>query len=344
MGLIDTTQPKFRVTANGGDITAKISERLISLRLTDEAGFQSDTLEIALADHDPQNPVAMPPTGAELEVFLGYDTAAVRMGLFIADEIELAGWPGEMIIRARAAVYNESKRGKTDLQTQKSRSWAAGTKLGDMAAKIAKEHGMEAAVAASLKSITLPHFDQTEESDISFLARIAKRYDAIAKPSGGKIVLAKLGESKTTSGSALPTIAVDASQVSSFRMTRATRETPGTVVAYWHNKGTAKKVEVTVGSGEPVKRLRHHYPNADAAGKAAKAELDARTRAKNTLSLTMPGDPSVAAECRLMLAGFRDGVNGEWLITRAQHDLDGSGYRTSIEAEKPQVASSAAAV
>src|SRR5690606_3093102 len=125
------------------------------------------------ADHDTANPIQIPPTGAELQVYLGYDNELTLMGLYIIDEVELSGWPGSMAIRGRAAPYDAlSKGGKSSLQSQKSRSWARGLKLGSVVQTIAAEHGMEAAVSASLSDITLPHFDQTEESDMSFLVRL----------------------------------------------------------------------------------------------------------------------------------------------------------------------------
>ncbi|AWM89123.1 phage tail protein [Microvirga sp. 17 mud 1-3] len=328
--------PAFRLVANSADITAAILDRFVSLTLTDEAGMESDTFEVTLADHDPLAPIAMPATGAELEVFLGYDNMVQRMGLFVVDEVELSGWPGQMTIRGKAAPFSTSKGGKTDLQTQKSRSWEKGTKMGALVAKIAGEHGMEPAVSESLKSITLPHLDQTEESDISFLVRVAKRYDAIAKPAGGKLVMAKRGESKNASGEELPPILVHASQVSAWRMTLAKRESPGTVIAYYHQKRSAKRIEVKVGEGEPVRRLRHWYPDEKAAKDAAQAELDKRARGEHKFSLTMPGDPMLAAESPLVASGFRAGADGEWIVTRAVHSLSkGSGYQCDVEAEKP---------
>lgn len=47
------------------------------------------------------------------------------------------------------------------------------------------------------------------------------------------------------------------------------------------------------------------------------------------------GDPLIAAETRILTIGFRAGVNGPWSITTATHTLDGSGFTTSISAERP---------
>lgn len=329
--------PTYQVLANSADITAAITSRFMSMTVTDETGITSDMLEIVLADNDPAKPIQRPKKGAELEVFLGYDGANERMGLFVVDEIEYAGWPGEMTIRARGAIFDKTPAGKANLQSQKERSWPKGTKLTDMVAKIAKEHGMEPVVSASLKSITLPHIDQASESDLNLLVRIGKNYDAIVKPSGGKLVLAKRGESKTASGKTLPTISLTpASGITSFRVLETARESSGTVVAYYHATKNSKRHSVTVGEGEPTTRIKKYFPEKDMAVAAAKAELAKRDRAKSTLTMTLPGRNDLAAECPLVLAGFRDGVDGKYIVTRVAHSLTKlGGYSTSLEAELP---------
>lgn len=328
--------PTWRILANQADITSTIARRFVSLSMTDESGMDSDMLEITLSDADPLAPVQIPPTGAELELFLGYDGIEQRMGLFVCDEVELAGWPGEMVIRARAAVYDKSKGGKSDLQTQKTRSWEKGTKLGGLVAKIAKEHGLVPAVAASLTSIVLPHIDQADESDINLLIRLAKKYDAIVKPAAGKLVLAKRGESKTTGGESIPAVALTPQHCSSWRMTMSKRETAGMVVAYWHAVKEAKRNEVKVGSGEPVRRIKQYYPTQEMALAAARADLQRRQRGQRTVSLTVAGRPSYVADAPLTLSGFRPGVDGEWLISRVTHRVDaGGGYVCDVEGEIP---------
>jgi hypothetical protein len=333
MGL----KPFYLVTANGVDISPKMQPRLVSLALTDEAGDTADTLEITLADNDPDDPVRKPPKGAEIEVWLGYDGQGTRMGLFIADEIELSGWPGQMAIRARAAPLEGSKGGKSDMQTQKTRDWPKGTKLSAMVAKIAKEHGLEPAVAPSLQSITLPHFDQTEESDISFLVRVGRRYGALVKPGGGKLAVIKRGEGKNASGDDMPTIVLVPEDCTRWSENESAREDGGTVVAFYHHKGEAKRKHVEVGSGDPVRKLRNNYPDEASAKEAAQAELDKRNRRRNKFACTMPGDPKLAAEGKLQLVGFHPDVATDWLVSRVRHEFTpGGGYACEVEAELPK--------
>jgi phage protein D len=335
VGLANVS-PAYRLTANDKDITAAIADRFKSLRLSDESGLQADMLEVVLADHDPLNRIKKPPKGAELELWLGYDTTTTRMGLFVFDEFQRSGWPGLVTIRARAAVYDQSTKGKKDLQTQKTRSWPNGTKLGAMVAKMAKEHAMQPAVAKAMAEIVLPHYDQTDESDLSFLLRILKHYDAIVKPAGGKLVVAKRGDSKTISGADLPTVTLDATDITDWHVNTSERESAGTVVAYWHSTKQSRRIEITVGTGDPVLRIRHYFPTEDAAKAAANAEQDKRKRAQFKFSGTLPGRTDLMAEGVLMLTGFgADDVDGEWLIKHVEHELDSSGYRCHVEAEKP---------
>lgn len=335
MGLNDYL-PQFRVTANSDDITKAIADRLKNLRLTDEAGTTSDMLEISLADNIPDEPIAVPPTGGELELFLGYNGELTRMGLFVCDEIELNGYPCEMIIRARAAPYEASKGGKTDLQTQKTRSWKKDTTIGAMVKKIAGEHGMESAVSPELASIKLPHTDQSSESDMNLLNRLAKRYDAIAKPAGGKLLFVKRGDSKTAGGEAMPDVTLTPDITTNFRVTLASRDSAGTVVAYYRDNKMAKRKEVKVGSGDPVRRLRLGYKDQASALEAAKAEQRKRARGEATITVDTPGNPDIRAEAMLTMKGYRDGVDGEWLVTRVEHYYGpDAGYRCSIEGELP---------
>ncbi len=331
MGL----KPSFRIEANRSDITAAIRERFRSLTITDNAGIQSDSLTITLADNIPDKPILIPNTGAELEVWIGYDRQAVKMGLFIVDEVELSGPPGVMMIRAKGAPQKRSPAGKTAIQTQKWRSWDSGLTLGDLVSTIAQEHGLDPAVPAELANKTLPHYDQVGESDINLLTRVAKTYDAFVKPANGKLLVTKKAMSETVSGKPLPTVTVSAEELTDWSVTLQERETYNTVTATWFDQDGAEEKMVTVGEGEPIKAMRHAFKDEAEAKSAAMSELNGRQRGKSSLTFSMPGRTDVIAESRLQLTGLRAGVSREWLITRATHTINGSGYTVSGAAETP---------
>jgi uncharacterized protein len=335
--VIATYAPTFEITANDKDITAALASRFSSLRLTDETGFNSDSLEVVLSDTDDMNPVKIPPTGAELRVQIGYGGKLIPKGMFVCNEIELSGWPATITLRANAAPYEGTPKGKLDFRTQKSRSWPADTTIGAMVSKMAAEHGMTGKTSPELADAKLPHIDQSDESDINLLIRLARRYDAIAKPAGGFLIFAKRGNAKKVSGADMHTVTLHRRDVSNVRMTLARRDSAGTVVAFYRDIRAASRHQVSIGSGDPVKRLRMGFKNAAMATAAVKAEIARRARGESRLSFSMPGRPDMTAETSLTMGDdFREGIAGDWLVTRVEHSITKSGgYICIIEAEKP---------
>lgn len=326
---------KLGVTANKEDIREAVMERLFSMQLTDGAGFESDTLEMVLVDDDPLKPVKVPPKGAEIEITLGYERFYRNMGLFVVDDMELAGWPLALVIRARAAPFEKSKMGKTQLQTQKNRSWEKGTRLAELLDTLAKEHGMQSAISASMAGIVLPHLDQKEESDINFLLRIARKYDGIVKPAGGYLTITKKGEALSASGAKLPTVTLTATEITDFRWSTQSRDKAGTVIAYYKVSKKAARVELKVGDGEPVKRIGTNYPTKEMALAAAKALLAKTQRSEVKLGLTVMGNPEFMAEMIVQIRDVHEVVNGEWLVETCRHRLGEQGYLVDLELEQP---------
>ena len=156
------------------DVTAAVRERLLGLRVSDEEGYRSDTVEISLDDRGGM--VELPRRGAELKVELGYEESGrVSMGRYTVDEVELSGPPATISIRAKAADM------RATLKQRKTRSWHQ-ISIGDLVATVAAEHGLESRTAEDLRGIVLPHVDQTDESDLHLLTRLGEQYDAEGRP------------------------------------------------------------------------------------------------------------------------------------------------------------------
>ncbi|WP_294927996.1 contractile injection system protein, VgrG/Pvc8 family [uncultured Paracoccus sp.] len=319
--------PDFKIIAAGVNITPQIKDRLLSLTITDEAGIKADTVEITLDDRD--GLIELPAPGAPMLVFLGYrETGLIPMGLFTSDEVTVTSPPATLTIRAKAADLGGG------IKDQKTRSWDNMT-IGDITATIADEHGLEPKVAERFKSVLIDHIDQTEESDIGFLDRMGRDHDALVSVKGGALLFMGKGEGRSASGLPIPPRPVLQRDTTAWTLTLTTREACRSVVALWQDTDAARRQEVTAGEGSPTLRLRHIHQTEAEASAAATAKLDEFTRGSDTFEATFPGDPLIAAETRILAAGFRAGVNGLWSITTATHTLDGSGFTTSISAERP---------
>lgn len=319
--------PDFKVIAAGVNITPQIKDRLLRLSVTDEAGTKADMVEIELDDRD--GLIELPTPGAPMLVFLGYrETGLIPMGLFTSDEVTVSAPPATLTIRAKAADLGGG------IKEQKTRSWDKMT-IGDIVATIAGEHDLTPKVAERFAVIMIQHIDQTDESDIGFLDRIGRDHDALVSVKGGALLFMGKGQGQTVSGLPIPPRPVLERGTTGWTLTLTTREAYKSVTAVWQDVQAAKRQEVTAGQGAPVLKLRHVHATEAEARAAAKAKLDEVERGADTFDATFPGDPLIAAEGRILAAGFRAGANGIWSIRTATHTLDGGGFSTSISAERP---------
>ncbi|MDE0126356.1 MAG: contractile injection system protein, VgrG/Pvc8 family [Bryobacterales bacterium] len=320
-------RPAFRIVIDGRqDVTDRFRDRLLSLRVTDEAGVRSDAVEVRLDDRD--SAIELPPTGRGMEVSLGWEDRRETVdGTYVVDEVELSGPPQTLAVRAKAADTHSS------LKAQKTRSWDD-VSLGDLVASIATDHGLKPRVGGALRAVRIPHLDQTEESDLHLLTRLARDHDAVAKPAGGFLLFVPRGDAASATGQPMPVVDVRPEDCRRWSVTIADREAYRSVRAHWHEPESGERRTETAGDGEPAWTLRRTWASASEAREAARAKLSALERGTVRLSLELsPGNPVAAAEAELRLSGFRDGANGSWTCSRAVHRLDRSGYSTTVEAE-----------
>lgn len=341
-------KPTARVVVGGVDMTGLIMPRLTSLTITDTAGIQSDTLELMLTDTNPLARLAIPPTGAEIEVALGYAFAAQVVGLYIADELEVGGPPDHLRITAYASAHGETDGGRHALTEQFTRSWPEGTTVRTLVEAIASESGFEAAVSETAGEVDLPHLDQIDESDLNLLTRVARDNGLVFKPGGGRLVVVEAGESASVGGEPLPRVLLTPGDVSSWRMVALRREAVREVVTSYRDIAQSERVEVTaeapatayaeddvLAGVSQTRRVTRSYATRDAAIRAAQQEVKLSIRRSRQMAVTLPGRADLIAEGRLILAGFRPGVDGEWLIRQVTHTLDAGGWRSAVEAELP---------
>ena len=306
------------------DLTAKLIDRVTSIRVTDAEGTESDTLEIELDDR--HQIMQLPETGQRLRLMLGYAGGPVEtMGDFVVDELGLSGPPLSMTISAKGAdLLGGIKAPKAKTEQPDS--------LGKLAETIADRHGFEADIHAEAFTHALPHIDQWGESDMAVLGRMAGLFDMTMKLAAKTLTLrphaARL---------ALNTREILATDLTSYQWRGRSRTKYTAVRASYYDPDKAARIPVTVGDGEagPVLELRHDAR--DAAEAATLAQTRSRQMARGTasLSLELPGVPGLRAGDRLMLRGLNDPVGGTWVVERITHRLDAKGYITSVECMPP---------
>lgn len=359
-----TPQFSVTVTPQGGetkDITQLVTDRIMSIRIDDNRGFVADMLELELSDHDGK--LDIPPRNAILEVAIGWKgEQLINKGKFTVDEVEFSGAPDKLTIRARSADM------KGSLTTPKERSFHQIT-IGALVAQIAQENDLADYCGVRFEKQTIPHLDQTNESDINLLSRLAEQYDAIATVKNGVLLFLPAGTSKTASGKDIEPMQITKKAGDSYTFSVVENNNYKAVRAYWYNTDNGKKGEVLIdenskvalvnritkkgkvskqkkhavqqtapvtSDSEQIKTLRHTYKYEASAIQGAKSAFDKLKRGVATFKITMAyGDPMLMPETTVQLRGFKAEIdNSNWLITQVSHIItDSGGYTCDVECE-----------
>lgn len=355
--------PSAELTIDGRRFGTQAMSRIISISLTDKRGFEADELTIELDDHD--GTIAIPKTGSKITLKLGYqETGLVEKGEYLVSEFTASGSPDRLSITARAADLAEA------LAEQVEKSWHKQT-LYQIIETIAKKHKYEYIISKDYQNQKIEHIDQTNESDASFMSRLAEQYDAIATIKNGKLLFIPAGESQTASGQPILPTTITRASGDSHSFTYSSSNSYQAVRAYYTDKKTGQKKEVIVNKdnaypnkkttqqtktvkgktfkakkkendnqkvnteGQKIKTLRHLYATESGAWSGARGAFKKIQRGVAEFSITLAvGRPDLYPETPALVKGFKPEIDAEaWLITEVSHKIDSGGYTASIQFE-----------
>lgn len=325
-------RPDFRIEVNGIDKTRIFQDRLLSLEVVDNAGMEADTLMLRFDDRGYALP--LPAFGEELKLWLGYigeDTELVYVGLFTVDESTVNLSPKTLSISAKSADMMES------LKVPHTQSWHE-VGLADIAGTIAQKHGLRLRIDERLQSVSYPHVDQSEESDLHFLTRLVRDVDAMVKVADAALIIVPNGTGKAASGQALPRKTLAYSELlPGGSVNQKGRSRFRGAQCQWRDVAKAATETVQVGSA-PFYEIREPAASEDLAYQKAVAKQRQLQRGEGSINVSIGGDTSYAAGMVIDLDdGFKpDLVGSEWFLLRVVHRYEsGSGFVTSIEGEVP---------
>lgn len=340
--------PAFNVLM-GGKVLTVLDEKLISLELTDNRGFNADELTISVDDS--RGDIELPPRGAELSVSLGWQgEPLIYKGIYIVDEVSHSGPPDRIDITARSADFRDEFNVKREV------SWHDVT-VERIVSAIAHRYKLKPIISEQLMSAEIDHADQTQESDMSFLTRMADILGAIATVKNGCLLFILPGGGVSANGKALPEFAITRSSGDRHSFRIADRDAYTGVQAYWLDLDFGKKKKVTVrkrkkttekkprsssregdyiaGEDGNVFVLRTTYSSEIAAQRAAAAKWQQLQRGAAEFNLTLAyGRADLYPEMHGTVTGFKEAIdNQDWIIAKATHSIDDNGFQTRLELE-----------
>ncbi|HCD8259171.1 TPA: phage late control D family protein [Klebsiella pneumoniae] len=340
--------PAFSILMGGKALT-QLDPRIISLELTDNRGFDADELTISIDDSD--GLIELPPRGAELSVSLGWQgEPLVYKGVYTVDEVAHSGPPDRLEITARSADFRDEFNVKREV------SWHDVT-VERIVSAIARRYKLTPVISGQLMSAEIDHADQTQESDMSFLTRMADLLGAIATIKNGSLLFILPGGGVSANGKALPQFAITRSSGDRHSFRIADRDAYTGVQAYWLDLEFGKKKKVTVkerkkktenkprssaregdyiaGEDGNVFVLRTTFNNETAAQRAAAAKWQQLKRGAAEFNITLAyGRAGLYPEMHGTVSGFKTDMNNQdWIIAKATHTIDEGGFKTQLELE-----------
>ena len=316
--------PDYRLEVEGKDISAAVQPRLISLTLTEGRANSADQLEIELDDADGQ--LAIPRKEAEIALAIGWKgQQLVDKGSFVVDEAEHSGTPDRVTIRARAADLGG------EIRTRKEKSWHA-TTLGTVLAELAKRNSLTHKIDKALAAIKVDHLDQTNESDMHLVTRLARQHDAVATVKKKHLLFMPITGTTNSQGQRLPIITITRADGDQHRYSSSTRDAFEGVKAYWSDRVNGRRKSVVAGKKDgSLKTLKETYASEQDALAAARAERQRLERGMATFELALAvGRPEITAQSPIKVTGWKEEIDGEdWLVKEVTHTLNESNGWTS---------------
>lgn len=313
-----------------------LNQRLISWEHIDAAGMESDQLTLVI---DLEGLEGLPTLGGTIGLRVGYlETGLVEKGQFKVTRLTPTLFPLRLTLVATAAPFS----GKDDTGFKERRTASHGpTTLGGLFRELVSRHGFSPRVDPELALIRIAHVDQSNETDMGFITRLAKKYDAVAKPFNDLYVLAKPAQLKNLSGQVIPDVRLavthnnrpgDHAFISATLEETARTQNQGCKTSFW-DSALGKLREVITGS-EPYKVIRQKLASEEEAKAIGEAEVRKMLREKYKLKVTCPGDPLLAAEGLLVLDDtWPDFMRGRWSIEKVTASgKPEESYRCLIEA------------
>lgn len=218
-----------------------------------------------------------------------------------------------------------------------------------------------------IDAINVPHVDQTNETDLQFLTRLAGLYGAQMTVKEGAIGLTRPGYATSATGKPLAVVHLERRDGDNHSFTLNDRDAYSGVSASWLDIKTMKNDQVVaqrnaapdagpdplhpaakttndaspetahapnymVGDAKNILTLKKIYPDEESAKYAADAIFKIVSTGVATFSIKLAlGRPDLFTQTPVVVSGFKEMINRQkWIITKLVHNLSAAGLTTSL--------------
>ncbi|MGD6735386.1 hypothetical protein ACP5PY_03005 [Photobacterium leiognathi subsp. mandapamensis] len=285
----------FHLIGKNADL---ILARLKSWRLNDGNGTEGDNVTLVVNSDDVDG---LPPKGERYTVRLG---GVVRDNFQISKR-SVSLYPREITLVLTVAPF--SIKDESGYRERQSYSWDK-TTVGQVVSDCLMSHGFDVFIHPRLKKIEIEHVDRCDESTPAFMNRLAKSYDAIAKPVEGRFIFVPIGEQRSASGKQIECVTLSLPVINhpgNSHFVNVSAELEGRqdfngVKAFYSSTADGSRHHVKVGS-KPFKALGKDKNTRLEAEQSCAAEFRKMQRQGRKVSIEAPPNPTIFAEGLVIL-------------------------------------------
>jgi len=327
-------KPAWLLTYQGVPITARIDPMALSIAYTShETGLAPD-MELELEDRGRRWQKAWLPTRGDLvSLSIGYfGETLVPCPDFQVDEVEFKGPPDKVYMRCMAAFVTPGMR------TQRTIGYENQTLI-QIASTIAAKYGLTVKGIPDAINVPFARITQRQETDLSFLHRIAQAHNYDFNVRGTTLVF----YARPQLEQAAPVINISRGEVTTWKFKTKTNEVYKAATVAWQDPASKQLITATAVASPSVptgdtRSLSVRCENGQQAALKAQAALHDANSNMITGSLSMPGNVILAGGSTVMVSNF-GWFDGKYLITTARHKVNrASGYTSEIELRNVVVA------
>lgn len=308
--------PIFKLEANGKDVTSNININSSKISFRDEAGIVSDDISLTI-----EGSFKKPSYEDELKLWVGTkERGLFYCGLFVVQS-SVNRDDMSIDITATATDFSKSLKRKRSLSYER-------VSIKNIVEQVASRHELK--VACDFDDWYIQHLEQTSESDLHFLKRMSRDYNALFSIKNETVVFKKKIKNNKKSVD-LPRYELKKSEQTSISIENVNKTLYTSCKAMWRDTKENIQKSIIVGSGEPMKTIKDSFEN----------ESDAKIKAEATLQKANAGTKNgtissygfaIHAGGILDLKGTAQD-DGEYNIISVSHTLDSSGWNMSVEIE-----------
>lgn len=287
---------------SGRNLVESWGSDLIAVRFTDNEGGEADEIEI---DFPVSSPFPGPPAaGTRYRLSYGWEGGGLRdAGLFTYQNARLTPSPGSgwtMTIVARSAHFVEADKSADSEHFEE-------TTAGDIFKRLASDVGKAAKVHSSIGAVEIHFRLRYQQSPLGFAQALADELGASLKPANGQWLVTMKNSGETASGSTMPPIIIDASEIMhGTELMAEERPRHGEIQAgFFDPEKGVSLLQSIPGLGGAARFLALH-PAASATEAVKRGEAEALDLARATITGTVvvEGRPEAMAGAPVSLTGF----------------------------------------